>query len=131
MIILAADVGGTKSNLGLFESVGSGGIPSLRFGQSYPTQKAESVAKLLLQFLRDAKASPAEVSAACVGIAGPVEDGKCVAEWLPWKRVDEKEVAGGVGVRNTRLINDMVATAWGVTALRPDQLVTLNEGEPK
>ena len=131
MIILAADVGGTKSNLGLFESVGGGGAPSLRFGQSYPTQKAESVVKLLLQFLRDAKASPAEVSAACVGIAGPVEDGKCVAEWLPWKRVDEKEVAAGVGVRNTRLINDMVATAWGVTALRSDQLVTLNPGEPK
>ena len=29
------------------------------------------------------------------------------------------------------LINDMVATAWGVTALRPDQLVTLQRGEPK
>jgi glucokinase len=25
----------------------------------------------------------------------------------------------------------MVATAWGVTALRPDQLVTLNPGQPK
>jgi glucokinase len=45
--------------------------------------------------------------------------------------VDEREVAAGVGIPKTRLINDMVATAWGVTALRPDQLVTLNEGDPK
>ena len=131
MIILAADVGGTKSNLGLFERTSGGAPPRLLFGQSYPTQKAEAVAKMLLQFLHEAKSSPADVSAACVGIAGPVEDGQCVAEWLPWKRVDEKEVAAGAGVRNTRLINDMVATAWGVTALRDEQLVTLNPGVPK
>ena len=132
MIILAADVGGTKSNVGLFEATGAGGAaPKLVFEQSYPTQKAESVAKMLLQFLRDAGSSAADVSAACVGIAGPVEDGKCVAEWLPWKHVDEKDVAAGAGVRNTRLINDMVATAWGVTALRDDQLVTLNDGVRK
>src|SRR5689334_24523801 len=116
MIILAADVGGTKSNLGLFETAAGAGAPKVRFEQSYPTQKAETVVKLLLQFLREAKASPAEVSAACIGLAGPVEDGQCVAEWLPWKKVDEKEVAAVVGIRNTRLINDMVATAWGVTA---------------
>jgi glucokinase len=86
---------------------------------------------MLLRFLKEAHGSVKEVAAACVGIAGPVEDGICVAEWLPWNRVDEKEVASGVGVRRTRLINDMVATAWGVTVLRPDQLVTLQAGERK
>ena len=131
MIMLAADVGGTKSNLGLFEA-GGGGAPKLLCERSYPTHDfPESVAAMLLRFLREENATAAEVAAACVGIAGPVEDGVCVAEWLPWRRVDEKEVAAGVGVRRTRLINDMVATAWGVTALRPDQLVTLNAGEPK
>ena len=131
MTILAADVGGTKSNLGLFES-GAGGAPNLLFERSYPTHDfPDSVHTMLLRFLKEAQAPVRDVAAACVGIAGPVEDGVCVAEWLPWREVDEKEVASGVGVRGTRLINDMVATAWGVTALRPDQLVTLQPGERK
>ena len=131
MIILAADVGGTKSNLGIFRS-GAGGALDLAFERSYATHDfPQSVASMLLRFLQEAKVRAADVAAACVGIAGPVEDGVSVAEWLPWRVVDEKEVAAGVGIRGTRMINDMVATAWGVTALRADQLVTLNEGERK
>lgn len=132
MIILAADVGGTKSNLGLFEKgSGSGAAAALRFEKSYPTQTLGALGSALAGFLEEAGSRPADVAAACVGIAGPVEDGKCVAEWLPWRTVDEKEVAAGAGIPNTRLINDMVATAWGVTAVKPEQLVTLNPGEPK
>jgi glucokinase len=131
MIILAADVGGTKSNLGIFRP-GAGGALDPAFERSYPTHDfPQSVASMLLRFLEEAKVAPADVAAACVGIAGPVEDGISVAEWLPWREVDEKDVASGVGIRGTRMINDMVATAWGVTALRPDQLVTLHEGERK
>jgi len=135
MIILAADVGGTKSNLGLFEKSaaahGSGTAAALRFEKSYPTQKLGTLASVLVDFLKEAGSRAQDVSAACIGIAGPVEDGQCVAEWLPWHHVDEKEVGAGAGIENTRLINDMVATAWGVTAVRPEQLVTLNRGEPK
>jgi glucokinase len=135
MIILAADVGGTKSNLGLFERGGvhaaSSAAPTLRFEKSYATQKLGTLASVLTDFLKEAGSRPQDVSASCIGLAGPVEDGVCVAEWLPWHHVDEKEVAAGSGIANTRLINDMVATAWGVTAVRPEQLVTLNPGEPK
>ena len=141
MMILAADVGGTKSNLGLFDIAreacdpGHRRVPGdlcLRFERTYPTHDfPESLAEMLVRFLREAGVRTEDVAAACAGIAGPVEDGVCVAEWLPWRRVDQKEVAAGVGVRSTTLINDMVATAWGVTALRPDQLVTLHAGEQK
>ena len=133
MIILAADVGGTKSNVGLFETGagGGGGALNLKFEKSYPTHQLKTLASMMTGFLKDAETHPADVAAACIGIAGPVEDGKCVAEWLPWRVVDEKEVAAGSGIPGTRLINDMVATAWGVTAVRPEQLVTLNPGEPK
>lgn len=131
MIILAADVGGTKSNLGVFEAKAGQPLKPM-FERSYATHDfPQSVAVMLLKFLQEAKVSPKGVAAACVGIAGPVEDGISIAEWLPWRVVDEREVTAGVGIRGTRLINDMVATAWGVTALRPDQLVTLQPGEPK
>src|SRR5690349_19953173 len=103
----------------------------MRLEKSYPTQKLGTLASILLDFLKEAGSRPQDVSAACIGIAGPVEDGQCVAEWLPWHHVDEKEIAAASNIDNTRLINDMVATAWGVTADRPEQLVTLNPGEPK
>jgi glucokinase len=136
MIILAADVGGTKSNLGIFETAGGGASGAaglnMTFERGYPTHDfPQGLDVMLRRFLQDAGRSAPDVAAACVGIAGPVEDGVVVAEWLPWHRVDEKDVAAGVGVRGTRLINDMVATAWGVRALNPGQLVTLNEGEKK
>ena len=131
MIILAADVGGTKSNLGLFEG-GRGEPLCVRFERSYKTHDfPRSVASMLTRFLQEAGVKATDIAGACVGIAGPVEDGISVAEWLPWRVVDEKEVSAGVGIRGVRLINDMVATAWGVTALRPDQLVTLQRGQPK
>ena len=133
MIILAADVGGTKSNVGLFEAGAWGGATSLnlKFEKSYPTHQLKTLASMMTSFLKDAGSRAQDVASACIGIAGPVEDGRCVAEWLPWRVVDEKEVAAGAAIPGTRLINDMVATAWGVTAVRPEQLVTLNPGEPK
>src|SRR5215212_2592856 len=99
MIILAADVGGTKANLGLFERArgGAGAAGALKFEKSYATQKLGALATVLTDFLREGGARAQEVSAACIGIAGPVEDGQCVAEWLPWRTVDETEVAAGSG----------------------------------
>jgi glucokinase len=135
MMILAADVGGTKSNLGLFRSGGDARSPdslALQFERTYPTHDFPgSLAEMLTRFLKEAGVAAREIAGACAGIAGPVEDGVCVAEWLPWRQVDAREVAAGVGVASTTLINDMVAAAWGVTALRPDQLVTLQRGDPK
>src|SRR5918993_3871319 len=90
MIILAADVGGTKTNLGLFqaESDSPGGPRPLRLAadRNYPTHDFPSVEAMMLKFLADVGSSPRDVAGACAGIAGPVEDGACVAEWLPWRR---------------------------------------------
>lgn len=131
MIILAADIGGTKTNVGLFETAGADGDLRPRAERTYRTHDCKTVGGTLLEFLKEAGAKPVDVRGACVGIAGPVEDGICIAEWLPWNRVDEKQVSAEAGIANIRLINDMVATAWGVTALRDDQVVTIQQGEKK
>src|SRR5215207_859090 len=91
MIILAGDIGGTKSNLGLFER-GPDGRPKLLAEESFSTHDFKSPAAMLARFL-DGKAKPVDLSGCCLGIAGPVEDGIVVAEWLPWPRVTEQEVA--------------------------------------
>jgi glucokinase len=126
MIILAGDIGGTKSNLGLFER-GPDGRPKLIAEESFSTHDFKSPAAMLARFL-NGKAKPVDLVGCCLGLAGPVEDGVVVAEWLPWKRVTEQEVAEESGIRGVWFINDMVATAYGVTVLQGDQLVTLNQG---
>jgi glucokinase len=126
MIILAGDIGGTKSNLGLFER-GPDGRPKMIAEESFPTHDFPSPAAMLARFL-GGKAKAMDLAGCCLGIAGPVEDGVVVAEWLPWPRVTEQEVAAESGINGVWFINDMVATAYGVTVLQGDQLVTLNKG---
>jgi glucokinase len=126
MIILAGDIGGTKSNLGLFER-GQDGRPKLIAEESFSTHGFPSPAAMLAKFL-EGKLKPVALAGCCLGLAGPVEDGLCVAEWLPWQRFTEQEVAAESGIRGVWFINDMVATAYGVTVLQGEQLVTLNQG---
>lgn len=126
MIILAGDIGGTKSNLGLFEK-GPDGRPRLIVENSFPTHEQKSPGALIAKFL-SGKAKPTDLAGCCLGLAGPVEDGVCVAEWLPWPRFTEQEVAAESGIKGVWFINDMVATAHGVTVLQGDQLVVLNKG---
>lgn len=126
MIILAGDIGGTKSNLGLFER-GHDGRPKAIAEETFATHDFASPADMLVKFL-DGKAKAVALSGCCLGIAGPVDDGVVVAEWLPWPRITEQEVAEQSGIRGVWFINDMVATAYGVTVLEGEQLGTLNKG---
>jgi glucokinase len=126
MIILAGDIGGTKSNLGLFERRPDG-RPRPIAEETFGTHDFSSPAAMLAKFL-DGKEKPHSLAGCCLGLAGPVDDGVCVAEWLPWPRITEQEVAEQSGIRGVWFINDMVATAYGVTVLEGDQLVTLNKG---
>jgi len=64
-----------------------------------------------------------------VGIAGPVVDGCVVATNLPWG-VDERRLAEVIPSARVRLINDLEATAHGVTALGADEAAQLQAGTP-
>ncbi len=130
MSILAGDIGGTKSNLGLFERERGAGRLRLVSEASFPTHDFKTPEAMLAQFL-DGRGSAKDVEGLCLGLAGPVEDGVCVAEWLPWKRITEPAVAAASGIGRVWFINDLVATAYGVTVLQGEQLVTINRGEPR
>src|SRR5205807_2044803 len=67
------------------------------------------------------------ITAACVGIAGPVVDGRAVTPNLPWV-VDERRLAAAIPAPRVRLLNDLEATAHGIWALGEDELVSLQPG---
>jgi glucokinase len=124
-VILAGDVGGTKTALALFEERGRGqAVVRETVLASHGYAALETAIR---QFLLEGP--PVSIDAACVGVAGPVIDGRCTAINLPWV-VDEAAVAQSVGTPRMKLVNDLEATAHGVLGLGPSALATLQAGEP-
>lgn len=124
-MIIAGDIGGTKTNVALFEA-GQGLVGSPQAQHSYPSAHYGSLEDILTDFVEHH--GPARITHACFGVAGPVVRGHIDATNLAWK-VHDVKLAEAIGVPSVRLINDLEATAYGIGELGPEQLYTLNEGE--
>jgi glucokinase len=124
-MILAGDIGGTKTNLALFDATERNTL-AMRAQASYASAKHDSLEAMLDEFV--AEHAGAEIERACFGVAGPVTDDVVKASNLTWT-VDRAALSRKLGVRSVVLINDLEATAYGMETLAPDQLCTLNKGE--
>ena len=122
-MILAGDVGGTKTVLALFDETGE--RPGRVREETYPSGSAASFEELAVRFL-ETSGRP-QVRAACFGVAGAVVDGRAKATNLPWQ-IDEVTLASTLGMPRVRLLNDLEAAAYGVLVEPPDALHTLQAG---
>ena len=125
-MIIAGDIGGTKTNVALFEPGAGGGVGRPLALDSFPSARYGSLEDILREFV--GRHPQARITHACFGVAGPVVRGHIDATNLAWK-VHDVKLAEAVGVPSVRLINDLEATAFGIGELGPKQLYTLNEGE--
>jgi len=123
--VLAGDIGGTKTGLGLY--VKDKGRISATVVRSYPSRDVPRLEPIVEAFL---SAHPAVVSSACFGIAGPVVDGRCKTTNLPWE-VSEKGLKQNFGWDKVRLINDLTATALSLPFLNRRESAALNQGRPQ
>lgn len=117
-MILAGDVGGTKTHLALYDGM------RLIKDEKFSSHKFSGLTEIIRKF------NTGKIDKACFGIAGPVNNGRCKATNLPWI-VDEKELEVELKIPKVWLINDLVATSWGIQALKQSELATLNEGVPQ
>ena len=121
-MILAGDIGGTKTNLGLFDpSEGSLGLLS---SQSFPSKEHTGLDAIVKEFMANVSEP---VTAACFGVAGPVLNGQSVTPNLPWI-VDADSLAQILNLEFVILLNDLEAMAYGISELRPEELFPLNQG---
>src|SRR5262245_17290762 len=123
-MLLAGDVGGTKTDLAVY---------SRETGPHSPVSQAEmhsadypSLQVLVTEFLRKEKI---QVERACFDVAGPVIEGRAKVTNLPWA-MDEASLAKDLNLKSVRLINDLEAVARAIPILRPDDVRTLNVGQP-
>jgi glucokinase len=124
-VILAGDIGATKTVLALFREV-SGSIEVVR-EEIYQSQKFSRFEQVLARFL--ANGESVRIKAVCLGVAGPVRDGRCKTTNLSWS-LDEQSLAKSLGVKNVCLLNDLAAMAYGMLFLPSRQVAVLNEGRP-
>jgi glucokinase len=124
-MILAGDIGGTKTNLACFQADGERLTPvSERTVKSADYPGLEAVVE---SFLRETGLVP---TSACFGVAGPVIDGQCKATNLPWV-VDLRALQRAVGAASVSLINDLEATAYGIRTLPEGAFAVLQPGRPQ
>src|SRR6185369_2823353 len=92
--------------------------------QTYPSKAYSSLSAVLNEFTAEHEAS---ISAAALGIAGPVVDGTVKTTNLPWF-VDARALARGLGIESVMLLNDLEAMGYGTATLDAAEFKTLNDG---
>ncbi len=123
-MILAGDIGGTKTVLRLYERKGNGLLAGRT--EIYPSADLRSLDEALERFLGGGEAE--RVEAAGFGVAGPVIGGRAVTTNLPWQDLEAAELARRLGVEHVALLNDLQAAAYGMLVLPDEDLVSLNPG---
>jgi glucokinase len=119
-LLLAGDIGGTKTKLALYQVTAAGLNPI--GDRTYQSIHYDGLELIVTEFLAESEAQPV---AACFGIAGPVSGGFCRTTNLPWV-VEESVVSSQTGIPTVRLLNDLQAMALGLASLPPEELVELN-----
>lgn len=122
-MILAGDIGGTKTQLALYHYDGQTGLVPIAKA-NYPSRAYPTLEEIVTAFLQGRND---EIESACLGIAGPVRGHRVEATNLHWV-IDGLSLAPKIGVPRVHLINDLEANAWGIAALRDADFVTVNKG---
>jgi len=125
-MLLAGDVGGTKTLLGLFDR--GPGRPIPHATHSYETTSYRTFTEILDAFSRDV-ARPFAVTAAAIGVAGPVMHDHARLTNVDW-HIALDELRTRLNTTRVRLLNDLEAMAHAVESLHTDETFTLQEGDP-
>ena len=123
-MLLAGDLGGTKTLLGLFER--GDRRPRPAESRAYPTREFKSFTAILDAFARDLGRA-LTVEAAAIGVAGPVVDQRARLTNADWS-VTAAEIARRLDTRHIALLNDLEVMARSVAVLEDEELVMLQRG---
>ena len=129
-MILAGDIGGTKTLLGLFDAVPARPRPVVV--RTFGTLDHPDLQTMIGKFLKagdagGARATQGAIEDACFGVAGPVVDDTVKVTNVPWF-VDARRVASALGIARVSLLNDLEALAHAVPVLRESETHVLQEG---
>lgn len=123
LVIIAGDVGGTKTYLAAFDPAAQGFDPLVE--RRYQTVAYPSAGALIKAFTAETQIVP---SRTVLGVPGPVHQLPVRAVNLPWL-IDPSEISAVLHGTDVHLLNDLQATSYGTLVLGPDDLCPLNRGQ--
>jgi glucokinase len=122
-MLLAGDIGGTKTNLAVFSS--ETGFRKPYAEATYVSVDYPGLEVLVHEFLAQ---HDFPIDRASFGVAGPVVGGRATITNLPWM-MDENQLQQALYIPSVRLLNDLDAIAHSVPYLESQDRLTLNEGQ--
>ncbi len=125
-MILAGDVGGTKTILALYQLENSEWICFKK--KQYSSADFDTFEELLSDFLGEV--TGLSLQCVSIGVAGPVVNGNCVTTNLPWV-LNKQDIAVQTEAKFVILLNDLESTAWGVLGLPEQDFIELNSHAKK
>ena len=122
--VLAGDIGGTKTLLGLYRSEGKGGPLTCIRSELYRSADWPDLAPMAKEFLGDIRAD-----AACFAVAGPVRHGKAQLTNLTWT-LDQDGLAAATGIAKVELVNDFAVLIYGLPHLSAPRWRPSSQAKP-
>ncbi|MFN7526316.1 MAG: glucokinase [Dolichospermum sp.] len=124
-LLLAGDIGGTKTILRLVQSSDAVGLKTL-YEESFPSGDFTDLVPMVQRFLTTANSSTPDK--ACFAIAGPVVGNTAKLTNLSWF-LDTERLSKELGIERISLINDFAAVGYGIFGLNKQDLLTLQVGK--
>ena len=124
-MLLAGDIGGTKTLLGLFTRAPERPAP-IEVGE-FATLDYDGLVPMIREFLKARGIESKQIDAATFGVAGAITDQVARLTNVPWL-VDADDVSKAAGLRHVHLLNDLEAMAFAVPVLEPNELAVLQHG---
>ena len=124
-MILAGDIGGTKTALGIYSR--KKGVETPLALETFPSAHYAGLEEIVTAFTSK---FDFEIEKAAFGVAGPISSGKAKITNLPWI-IDEDQLKASLATSSVKLINDLEAIAWSVPCLKQTDIYTLNNQSRK
>jgi glucokinase len=124
-MLLAGDVGGTKTLLGLFERAPSRPKPVVV--DEFVTLEFDGLEAIVDHFLTARQTTPRDLTAASFGVAGAITDQVAHLTNVPWL-VESASVMAALGLERVHLLNDLEALAYAVPVLSDHEVFVLQKG---
>ncbi len=123
-MILAGDIGGTNTRLGLFTMERGPDDPIAQ--KKYQSQAYAGLEEIIRSFLDEHQVS---VNQASIGVAGPIKNNQATITNLPWI-INGTNLCSETGINQVSLLNDLEAMAYAIPNLDDSMIKTINQGVP-
>lgn len=131
-LILAGDIGGTKTILRLVEDSDSESL-SVLHETRYPSRDFPDLVPIVQTFVSEAGQKRQQqliIEKACFAIAGPVVNDTSNLTNLAWV-LDARRLEEELAIAKITLLNDFAAVGYGILGLEAEDLCTLQQVNPQ